>query len=344
MITASYSNIVRKSILSRVGEDYPFVFQAGYSDFLRKRLKSNLIFIISECDRILIPVRIYKIKIFSFAQILHPPLKEFRRLAKEEEGDFLNRLAMFMKKNRLCQRIVQPPNYAIFRSFPEGSRHCRFATYSLDLQNCSEEELFMRLKNRTEIRNAINKGITVEWGQLQLPVFYELYQQTMKRANMSCEPFSFFEDFYACLGEGMVICAVSYHKGSAQGALFMPYTKYGAYYLYGASAGHISVNGAVDYAHWQAIKLLKKKGVRRYDFVGARLSDISGTRLEGIQHFKAKFGCELEEGYLWKMDFSRFYTALFDSLVRVKLTIKRQSVPRDLIEQELMALKTKNEG
>lgn len=339
MIIADYSDRGLGSLLEVLDDNYPFVFQKEYAFFSKEELSSRLIFLISDSRRIFMPARLYKKRIFSFAQILHPPLKETKRLSPEEERGFLDEAVGLIKEKRICQRIVQPPNYAIFQAFPEDSVHCCFGTYFLDLQGRPEEDLFACLNNRTEIRHAQKEGVVIKHGKAQLAAFYGLYSQTMKRTGMFFEPLAYFEKYYSCLGEGRIFCAVAYHHDVPQGAAFLPYTKYAAYYLYGASAEHVSINGAIDYLHWEAIKSMKEKGVRRYDFVGARLSDIANTRLEGIQHFKAKFGSQLEEGYLWKADIHKGYSRLFDMMLRLKLALKGKAAPKDIIEQELAAFR-----
>jgi aminoglycoside 3-N-acetyltransferase len=88
--------------------------------------------------------------------------------------------------------------------------------------------------------------------------------------------------------------------------------------------------------NWTTIQLLKKKGVKRYDFVGARLSHIAGSKLEGIQQFKRRFGAELEEGFLWKKDLDIFDCMVFDELVRFSYKLKKQSPLLDIIDEEIL--------
>src|SRR4030095_8023638 len=111
------------------------------------------------------------------------------------------------------------------------------------------------------------------------------------------------------------LCATVYDaEGTALGGVFIAYTRYAAFYLHGGSTPDIAVPGAIRLLHWEAIRRLMNEGVQRYDFVGARLSDVSGTKLEAIQRFKSRFGSELVRGEIWKMDVSRSRTALYDSL------------------------------
>ena len=87
---------------------------------------------------------------------------------------------------------------------------------------------------------------------------------------------------------------------------------------------------------------LKKRGVKKYDFVGARLSDVSGTKLAGIQKFKKRFGGELKRGYLWKKDINLMKCKLFDLALKVKLKLKGVSMPKDIIDQEKIKLSERN--
>jgi aminoglycoside 3-N-acetyltransferase len=99
----------------------------------------------------------------------------------------------------------------------------------------------------------------------------------------------------------------------------------------------------MNYLHWNTIKLLKLKGVKRYDFVGARLSDVSGTKLEGIQQFKERFGAELEEGFLWKMNLNKFDIFVFDFLIYAKHKANNLNPPIDIIESEILKFRKKNQ-
>jgi lipid II:glycine glycyltransferase (peptidoglycan interpeptide bridge formation enzyme) len=80
---------------------------------------------------------------------------------------------------------------------------------------------------------------------------------------------------------------------------------------------------------------MKTKGVKEYDFVGARLSDITNTKLEGIQNFKKRFGSELVKGYLWKLDIDKTKCKTYDSLLKIKCKLKGTKFPKDIIDQEL---------
>lgn len=311
----------------------PYFYLPSYAVFVRTQGRELVFF---SKDEYSMACLAWKNKFLKLLQPLYPPLTtEGKRLSPHQEKSFLNSFISFIEQNRLAHRITQPANLAIFHSYPDSSTHAPFGTYFLDLEQ-PEADLFANLhgKHRNVIRNAQKNNIELLFGKDCIKDFFRLYEQTMKRSSMYCEPVSYFRSFYEVIPEN-ILCGVAYYHGKAQGAVFIPFTRCGAFYLHGASADQVEVTGAMNYLHWKSILLMKEKGVKRYDFVGARLSNVSGTKLEGIQQFKARFGTSLEEGFLWKKDLSVARCRLFDRLLGIKLRLKRQQAPRDIIDQEL---------
>ena len=91
------------------------------------------------------------------------------------------------------------------------------------------------------------------------------------------------------------------------------------------------VFNAMNLLHWSAMKLMKERGVKYYDFVGARINPDEGSKYEGIQRFKSRFGGELKKGYLWKMPLNKFKYKLFCWLVAAK---QGRNYCGDVIDQE----------
>ncbi|MHB8262055.1 MAG: lipid II:glycine glycyltransferase FemX [Bacteroidia bacterium] len=314
---------------------YPYFYLKEYIYFIKNEESKDVLFFTDELENT-ITCKTWKNKFLKLIQPTYPPLsKRGERLSEQQEQDFLNKWVEFLSENKLTHRISQPENFAIFKTIPNHSVYAPFGTYYLNLEKKTEDELFKNLhtKHRNVIKNAEKNKVELKYGKECINDFYSLYKQTMKRANMYCQDISYFNNFYNSLAENS-ICGVAYYNSIPQGGLFMPYTKFGAFYLYGSSAEKVEINGAITYLHWNTIKLLKQKGVKRYDFVGARLSDVSGTKLKGIQQFKERFGAELENGFLWKKDLDKLTCNLFDSLVILKLRLKNQKPPMDIIEQE----------
>jgi aminoglycoside 3-N-acetyltransferase len=325
--------------------DFPFFYSVRHEKYLSQFEERKTLLISDENENTLIS-KIWKNKFIEILQPMYPPLnKKGQRLSASEEGNFLNDFVEFIHKNNLAQRITQPENFAIFKSAPNGSIYAPFGTYFLNLADKTEKELFdgLHVKNRNVIRNAEKNNVQLRYGVEVLNDFYTLYKETMERSNMYCQEFSYFADFYESMPDN-IVCAVAYFNEMPQGGIFIPFTDFGAFYLYGASAQSKTVNGSMNYLHWSTIKLLKAKGVKRYDFVGARLSDVSGTKLEGIQQFKERFGAELEEGFLWKMNLNKFDILVFDFLIYAKHKANNLNPPIDIIESEILKFRKKNQS
>lgn len=325
----------REELTKRIGDvnDYPFVFSDGYAQFISVR--NEKVILIADDNNVIIPVRSFKVKFLKCIQILYTPLKNAQRLSASDEKVFLDKLLIWMKEKRFADRIVQPPPFCIFKAFPKDSQKAEFGTYFINLKDNSEIDLFQKIhpKHRNVIQNVINKGGQIRSGREELSVFYDLYKNTMCRSNLYCEPFEYFESFYDHLSKN-ILCSVIYFNEKPQGAIFVPYTNQGAYYLYGASVDTIELTGAMNYLHWETIKQFKNRGIKRYDFVGARLSDVSGTKLEGIQKFKQRFGSQLEKGYLWKADLRKYRCILFDLLLKARSILTGGLLGKDIIDQE----------
>lgn len=311
----------------------PVDFPVFYLKEYYKSQQLELVFFVS--GSISVPAALSKHFFLKKVQLLFVPLNKGQRLNEQEELSFLNELIGFLKSQKLADRILPSPNYCVFNAVPDHAIACVFGTYNLDLRQ-SAETLWAGLhsKHRNVIRNAEKQGATLKTGRTQIPVFYQLYVSTMQRSGMSFPSLDYFENLAVCMPEKNLLCAVVYADEQPQGALLIPYSNYGAYYIYGASADKVTLTGANNFMHWEVMQLLKNKQVKRYDFVGARLSDVSNTKLSGIQLFKERFGSLLEKGYLWKMDLTSA-AKRYDLLVKMKELLTGKKIAyKDIVDQE----------
>lgn len=315
--------------------ELPFFYQREYASFVQKT-ENKQVFVAVDTEHSTIAFKKWKGKLLSFIQPLYPPLgKDLQRLPVEDEKRFLNDFVKTISDQKFADRITQGENFAIFHATPTNSISAPFGTYYLDLSSKTEDELFAGLhsKHRNVIRNAEKNAVELRYGKEVLDDFYDLHSSTSKRSELYCPSKKYFENYLDML-KSSVVCGVAYKNGIPLGGLLVPYSKFGAFYVYGASAGTISVTGAINYLHWNLICELKKQGVRRYDFVGARLSDVSGSKLDGIQQFKERFGATLEEGFLWKIDINPMKGKIFDYLLNFKLKLRSHPPLLDIIDQE----------
>ena len=84
------------------------------------------------------------------------------------------------------------------------------------------------------------------------------------------------------------------------------------------------------------MRQLRDRGVSVYDFVGARLDVDEGSKYEGIQRFKSRFGAELHEGKAFRVVFSRFKFFLFQFMLKTYFYLRGLSYidPIDLLRSK----------
>jgi len=246
----------------------------------------------------------------------------------EKEKDFLNGVLKFLGDSKI-DFIIQPANNAVFNAFPDACVSCGFGSYIIDLSE-TEETLWscVHSKHRNVINNAANNGVIIERGEKYLPAAYSMLKLTMDRSMMWCPTKEEFFAFYEAMKNNVEIF-VAFYKNAPQGCAIIPFSRYSAYYMYGGSADK-PLLGSMNLLHWEAIKHFKKEGVIRYDFVGARLHPMEGSKMEGLQRFKGRFGGPMKTGYLWKYIIKpnkyRIYTFL--------QAIKNKNISMDIIDQE----------
>jgi hypothetical protein len=257
-----------------------------------------------------------------------------KRLTPEAEQAALDRIVDHLRRNRIADRISQPANWCLFRAAPQGAQTAHFGTYILDLQQ-SPEALWAGIhpKHRNMIRGGEKAGVRVLAGPDRVEDFHRLYLATMARNAMAAEPLAFFQALAAAPGLA-VHCAVAYDGDVPLGAVFVPYSGHGGFYVHGATADVMTIKGANTFLHHHTLLALRDKGAACYDMVGARLSDVSGTRLAGIQTFKARFGGPLHEGLLWKIDLNKPRCLAYDGLLAARMRLRGQTPTRDIIDQE----------
>lgn len=319
--------------LEMIDRDFPFSFQKSYAAFIEQTGSS--LFILKK-DAIVAPVVLKKSKFLRLLQFHFKPLGAgAREPGEKEEQAFLEEAVAFIRAQKLAHRIVQPVNFALFSASPQGATAAPYGSYEINLKELSEESLLagMQARYRTAVRAAQKTHPEIRTGKDELNAFWELHKATMDRTHMYAEPYAEIKNLLDT-SDNTILIANCYIDNELQGGVCIAWTAYGAYYLHGASGNSPVSDGAIKYLHYWCMCYLKQQGAKRYDFVGARLSDVSGTKLEGIQNFKKRFGSTLKTGCLWKKDISPFVCAAYDSLLLLKLTLKGAKIPKDIIDQE----------
>jgi hypothetical protein len=274
-----------EAFLRQVGDEYGWL--GGFDDNQRLRC--------------VLPYTIVKKAIFRLVRFRVDTIVLDDNLSAEEEKAFLNSVISHFRSIGV-DVIVPGAANALFRVFPDGALTAPYGNFVVDLAH-SEEQLWQNLhgKHRNVIRTATKKGVEIRSGAEELEKVHALIASTLGRSKLDFMSFEKFGQFISALGMNVKIL-VAYHEGHLQGAAVFPFSNHSAYYLYGGSVAQ-PVTGAMNLLHWEAIRYFRNLGVKRYDFVGARVAPEKGSKQEGIKMFKERFGGEFLTGYTWKFSF-----------------------------------------
>lgn len=276
----------------------------------------------------IVPCLLYKKLFFRFVRIVRETYF-LNEGGNSNELQFLNGMIEFFRSQKI-DFVMQPTTNVVFNTYPDGATQVPFGSYILNL-NQSEEVLWSNIhgKHRNVILNAQKKGcVVINGSDEHFDEVHKLITDTFARSGIKFMSLRKFKLQLSNLGENVKTFAVLSGSGEMQGVAVIPFSSYGAYYLHGGSIEKPQT-GAVNMMHWEIIKYLKSIGVSRYDLVGARINPVPGSRLEGIQKFKMRFGAELRKGYIWKYSINKFKSRLFEFAYRSLINSSG-----DIIDQE----------
>jgi lipid II:glycine glycyltransferase (peptidoglycan interpeptide bridge formation enzyme) len=221
-----------------------------------------------------------------------------KELEVEEEKSFLNSVVEYFRSTG-ADIIIPATTNTIFRTYPDGAMSVPYSSYIIDL-NREEETLWNGLSStyRRNIRKAIKMGVQIRTGPEHLETAYRLVRDTFKRSALPFMSFDAFKRYVLSLGENVKILVAEY-EGIAHSCTVYPFSEHCAYAVYGGSIRD-AVSGGMKLVQWEAIKLFREMGVKRFDLVGGRINPGKGSKAEGIVGFKQHFGAELIRGYMWK--------------------------------------------
>lgn len=324
-----------------INHKIPIFATQQYADFLKETKNYETIWfegISGSNIHYLIPFAVKKKGPFKNGMFLTATISLGKINTIEYEKVFLNELINIIKKYKLCDWIQQSPNWAIFNTSPDGAIYVLFGSYRIDLNTKSNEELFrsIRSADRKDINKAIREKVEIKKGIEYLDPVYQLIKDTLDKANIKYPSKDEMINIYYNLKDSFWIY-VAYFKNIPQSGVIFFSNLYATYGIFGGSIKR-PARGATTLLHWEAIKDSKKKGVRIYDFVGARLNPIPGSKQERIQKFKEHFGVVLEKGYLWKMSISKIKYRIYIIAVKCMCILNGKKYKGDIIDQEIKKL------
>ena len=287
-------------------------------------------------DKYVVPVTLSKRGIFHYAHLNVEPaiIKD----GVETLKSFLDDVCAYLKNSLKMQWINQSSAASFFMDYPTGSKHIPFGSHVIDLY-LDEENLWKNVhsKHRNVIKKAEKDGVVIKCGRTQKLVedYHSIDVDTWKRSNKKAATTNHWKDLLDELGENAIIY-MAYLDGEPQSGAFFYYNKQMCYYMYGANKNN-PYNGSGNLLQWKAILDMKAQGVKKYSFVGCRINEDENSKYHGIQRFKERFGGELVQGYMFKMDFNPLMRKLFNTVVSLRgfISTHKYVAFKDVIDQEI---------
>jgi hypothetical protein len=230
------------------------------------------------------------------------------------EKCFLNSVVQHLRKAR-ADVIIPASNNAIFRTYPDGAEAAPYGTYFIALAHPEDALLAaVSASHRRHVRSAEKRGVQVRSASECATTAHAIISNTFRQSSL---PFMALENFTRMVRglEGNVHLLVAEWHDHVQSCAVFAYSQHTAYYMYGGSIPQ-AVPGAMHLLHWEAIRLFRRLGVRRYDFYGVRINPSPGSKAAGLAAFKQRFGAELNQGYMWKCRISTLKSAIYSFGVR----------------------------
>ena len=232
---------------------------------------------------------------------------------------------------------------ARFQDYPKGAKVVPCGNFIIDL-TLTEEELFKNVhsKHRNTIRRGEKAGLVLRIGHEELIEDYsKIAIETYERSGKTSVGYDYYKSLTTELDNESVYFVI-YKEGQVQSGALFYYNQQIAYYLHGASINRPEP-GATNYLMWRAILFFKEKGVKEFSFVGYHYDPEEGSKLEGIQRFKERFGGVLEKSYNFRYVQNRLIYKLYGLAIQIKAKRPFEKY-QDAIDEQIDKYPELNEG
>jgi hypothetical protein len=298
---------------------YPLFFQKKYADY--EQTRGWQVILVTDGTSYM-PIKLKHTNIIRQGQYLYPPIEKGQRLTSTQEKNFIEAFVVFCQKQSICDFLSPPMHYSVFNSVPAGSFYTDLGIIVVNLTK-TEDELFKSFSSnyRNEIRKALAENVRVEFNNNEFDAFYSLYKKTHQRQGVYFDQEQELRNLIECLGEENCKIVLAKKGDVVLGASLVLVNGNEGYYFQSGAMENCPYPGANKLLQLEIMKWLKANGANRYVMGGNRLGDIAGTKYEGIQKFKLRFGAEIEKG-------THFYTkvtwrySLYSKLLKAYLILR----------------------
>jgi hypothetical protein len=246
----------------------------------------------------LLPYTIVRKAIFRMVRFRVETIPVAQGFDVSDEKAFLNGTIEYFRSIG-TDMVIPATTNTIFRTYPDGADAAPYGSYIIELSQ-SEDFLWRDVAkiSRQNIGTAIKSGVTIRAGAEYIDASYALVRETFKRSKLPFLSHEAFKRYVAGLGEYGKVMVADY-QGTVQSSTVYAFSNHCAYAVYGGNLAETH-QGTMKLLQWEAMRLFQKLGVKRFDFVGARVDPEKGSKQEAINSFKRRFGATLKQGYMWK--------------------------------------------
>lgn len=256
----------------------------------------------------------------------------FGTVGVDIEKAFLDECIAHLGSAKICDFVAKSQSNVVFSSCPDGAECVPWGTYEVDLSR--DPEMLLASfdgKHRNVIRKAQKDGIVVRATD-DTDVVYANIRATLNRQHSIHFPGrDYLRSIRARLPDNSRLYAAYDAEGVLQGTAVVVFDAERAYYMYGGSIEHPHT-GSLNLLQYEAMLGMKTLGVRVYDLVGARIHVEPGSKYEGIQRFKSRFGATLRSGLAFRAVFRPFRFKAFNAITKAYLGLRGYSY-EDPIDQ-----------
>jgi lipid II:glycine glycyltransferase (peptidoglycan interpeptide bridge formation enzyme) len=208
-------------------------------------------------------------------------LEKGKNLAQQLEAIALRIEPLWLEKPNFLEEFVNAP----LELLPSE-------TLLIDLKLSDEERLTkMTQKGRYNLRLSWRYGVETEFttDEQAIPLFYDLFTETVQRQQFFGEPYGFFINLCQTLFKAdMVEIGLTRWQGEILNVMILLYWGKRAIYLYGGrSFEHSQVKASYN-LHWSAMARAKQRGCQLYDFYGFTRNP--NHNYAKFSQFKRQFG------------------------------------------------------
>lgn len=169
----------------------------------------------------------------------------------------------------------------------------------VDLQGKTEEQLLETCyhKTRYNIRLAQKKGVRVVEGKREdIPLFFQLMQETGRRDGFVIRELDYFYKLYDCLGQEYFRLFLAYVGEECVAGTIAGVYGNKCLYLYGASGNQYRNYMPTYLLQWEMMRFSLQRGCTIYDLRGVPgMVDDENNPIYGLYRFKKGFGGEVWE-------------------------------------------------